>query len=393
LYFPRHRFDIQADDLLWGLLRCASGPPCREDPCEERLGPGALVALSARSAFDLYLQAAALPPGEVLVTGVNIPDMARILEKHGQTVVPVDLDPATLAPCLDDLERLVTPRTRALLAAHLLGGRIPVEPLARFCQRRGLLLLEDCAQAFRGHEPGAMGHPGAALSLWSFGPIKTATALGGGLAYVRDPATLARMKHLRRAQPTQPTGPYAARLARTLLMVGAQGPRVYHHLTRAVRRAGFDLEALTQRASRGFAGASDFFEAIRHRPSAPLVALLERRIFAGDDRRVVARQQAGEALRAALAGRVPLLGGDLDQRTHWLVCALAPDPARFVAALRSAGFEAVRDATTIGPVGAPHAAPPRCLRAMQQAVFLPAYPEMPARARLRLAGAAVDAAA
>ena len=57
----------------------------------------ALVTLSVRSAFDLYFQAKKFPPGsEVLMTGVNIPDMVRIIEEHGCVPVPVDLDLDTM---------------------------------------------------------------------------------------------------------------------------------------------------------------------------------------------------------------------------------------------------------------------------------------------------------
>ena len=77
-----------------------------------------------------------------------------------------------------------------ILVAHLFGSRVDLAPLAR----PGVLLVEDCAQSFRG--PGARGDPPADVSLFSFGSIKTATALGGALVRVEDAALRARMREL-----------------------------------------------------------------------------------------------------------------------------------------------------------------------------------------------------
>src|SRR5918997_1432875 len=89
---------------------------------------------------------------EVLVSAITHPDMVRIILGHGLRAVPVDIEPETLAPRPEALEAAVTPRTRVLLLAHLFGGRMDLGPLARFARRHGLLLVEDCAQAFQGPE-------------------------------------------------------------------------------------------------------------------------------------------------------------------------------------------------------------------------------------------------
>jgi perosamine synthetase len=60
----------------------------------------------------------------VLVSAVTHPDMVRIIEGHGLRAGPVvDLQPATLEPQSDLLEKGHSPRTRAVLVAHLFGGR------------------------------------------------------------------------------------------------------------------------------------------------------------------------------------------------------------------------------------------------------------------------------
>ena len=148
--FPRHRIDISFADL-WFAARAVAF--ARRRGREQRVldawagGPRGLVCLSVRTAFDLLLTALDLTPGdEVAMSAITHPDMVRIVEAHGLRVLPVDVDPDTLAPRVDALERALGPRTRMILVAHLFGSRVDLAPLAR----PGVLLVEDCAQSFRG---------------------------------------------------------------------------------------------------------------------------------------------------------------------------------------------------------------------------------------------------
>jgi perosamine synthetase len=124
----RHRLDIAFRHFLYALSACVwARYPQR---LSARLAGGwspsghGIACRSVRSGFHLLLDALDLDAGdEVLVSAVTHPDMVRILEAHGLVAVPVDLDIGTLAPSLDSAERLVTERTRAILVAHLFGGR------------------------------------------------------------------------------------------------------------------------------------------------------------------------------------------------------------------------------------------------------------------------------
>jgi hypothetical protein len=218
----RHRLDIRLRHFAYALV---AGVWAREpERLSKRLETGwsrageGLACRSVRSGFHLLLDSLALPAGtEVLVSAVTHPDMVRILEAHGLVAVPVDLDIATLAPRLDLAERLVTPRTAAMLVAHLFGGRVDMNPLADFAKRHRLLLWEDCAQAFTGPRDAREARVGpsdardarAEVSMYSFGALKTCTALGGALLKVKDPHLLARMRASRtaggrrRAEPTR----------------------------------------------------------------------------------------------------------------------------------------------------------------------------------------------
>ena len=92
--------------------------------------PLALAVLSVRSGFDLFLSAMQWPAeSEIVCSALNIPDMPMIARQHGLLPVPADLDLDHLAPDLDLLERAITPRTRAILIAHLYGNFVPLEPI------------------------------------------------------------------------------------------------------------------------------------------------------------------------------------------------------------------------------------------------------------------------
>ena len=76
--------------------------------------------------------------------------MVRIIEHHGLVPVPVDVDAARLEVDVEQIERLITPRTRAILVAHLFGSRMEMGPIIELARRHDLLVIEDCAQAFVG---------------------------------------------------------------------------------------------------------------------------------------------------------------------------------------------------------------------------------------------------
>jgi dTDP-4-amino-4,6-dideoxygalactose transaminase len=389
---PRHKIDISAADLLFALLACvtARSPASEERAALDALGIGedeGLACLSVRSGLDLLLEALRLPAGsELVVSAVTHLDMARILERHGIVAVPVDLDPATLEPRIDLLEAAVTGRTRALLVAHLFGSTMRLAPIAEVARRHDLLLVEDCAQSLGASPRG--GDRLADVSMFSLGPIKTATALGGAVLRVADPELLGRMRAIQAARPVQRRSAYAARAVRFAGLAVVARPLVYGALARVV-----DLDRLVAGSVRGFPGGrDDLFERLRARPSAPLLATMRRRLCGLDLERIAARARAGEELGALLTQRVMRPGAGADRRTHWVFPVLAPHPEAFVAALRSAGFDAARGTTSIGVVPAPpdrpELDPHEARRLMRDIVFLPAYLGLGARRRQRLAAAA-----
>lgn len=383
--YARHRLDLSVADIAFGLLACAR--PGRREGIEPEilrlcsLGDDGLVCFSVRSGWDLWLAALGLRLGdEVLVSAVTHPDMVRIIRGHGLRTVPVDIEPETLSPRPEALQAALTARTRVVLVAHLFGGRMDLEPVARFAREHGLLLVEDCAQALQG--PDSMGHPAADVSMYSFGTLKTSTALGGAILRVRDREVLWRMRRIRADYPVQRGREYAGKLVKVLSLVAVSRPGPYGLLVRACARLGSDLDVLLNGVVRAFPPREPvevLFRRIRRRPSASLLALLARRLRTFDGARLARRAAAGERVARGLRPAVEHPGWRSSRRTHWLFPVVVPDPEAVVQELRLHGLDASRATSSIAVVEAPPgcAAPSEAARMMSGIVFLPAYPELP----------------
>ncbi len=392
--YARHRLDLSVADAAWGLLACVRpGRGLRIEPEILRLcslEEDGMVCLCVRSGWDLWLGAMGLRPGdEVLVSAVTHPDMIRILRGHGLRAVPVDIEPETLAPKPGELSAGLTSRTRVLLVAHLFGGRVDLDPLARFARRHGLLLVEDCAQAFEG--PDRVGSSAADVSMYSFGTLKTSTALGGAVLRVRDRQVLRRMRTLQEGYPVQRRSEYAGKLVRALCLLAFARPWPYGGLVWACARLGPDLDALLNGVVRAFPPGEPvgaLFGRLRRRPSTPLLSVLARRLRIFDGVRLARRAAAGERLARGLRPTVEHPGGRSSQRTHWLFPIVVPQPEAVVSDLRLHGVDASRATSSIAAIQASAGgrAPVVASRMMAGVVFVPVYPELPESVTTLVAG-------
>ncbi len=371
--YPRLDLDLAAADLRSALAPGPDAAVSRRDVEARWPGPRrALAVLSVRTALDLHLQALKLPEGsEVLMSAVTIEGMTEIVRRHGLRPVPLDLDLATLAPSPDAFEAAATPRTRILLLTHLYGALAPLGPALECCRRRGILLVEDCAQAYAGDF--YRGHPEADLSLFSFGPIKRKTALGGAVALVRDPGLAGRMEAVEQAYPESGDGRFLRRVLKVAALKALSRPWIYGILLKRLGDPGAVL--------RGF-GKGDLLQEIRRRPSARCLRLLARRLGEDGDPGRAARVRD---FLARLDPRIERPGQAAASHAHWLVPVLVRDPDALVAALRAEGFDATRGATSLRVVEAPGAALPNARRLLAEVVYLPVSALVPDADLARLA--------
>lgn len=389
--WSRKRLDIGLGDLAAGAALCLR--PGAAEKAATRVealgGDGAgdtLACLSVRSGFDLLLAALGLPAGaEVLMSAITVPGMVRVVEAHGLVPVPVDLDPSTAAADPRSLRRALSPASRLLLVAHLYGGRPPLDPLLAIAGERRLRLIEDCAQAYAGD--GWCGDRRADASLFSFGPIKTATALGGALATVRDPALLAAMRRGQSDQRRQGRGAFLGRVVKYAALWALSGRTAYGALFRLLEALGRDPDRSINRLAKSFPGA-DFLDRIRRRPSLPLLALLERRLRRYGTGRPDRRAAAAGVLLDLLRPAVACPGAAAPEHTFWVFPVRSEQPPRTLSALRQAGFDATQGDSLVvvePPPGRPDLEPVAARRMLAETVYVPCYPEMPLAALLRLA--------
>jgi dTDP-4-amino-4,6-dideoxygalactose transaminase len=171
-----------------------------EAECAAVLGVEHAVAVGSGSdAIRLILSALGIGAGdEVLTSAFSFVASATAVLQVGARPVFVDVDPATLNLGPETVAAAITPRTRAILAVHLYGLPAAMPALERLAAARGLVVLEDAAQAFGAVVDGrAVGGFGAAAA-FSFYPTKPLGACGdAGLITTRDGELAAALRRHR----------------------------------------------------------------------------------------------------------------------------------------------------------------------------------------------------
>ena len=154
---------------------------------------------SGTSALHLALLGAGVRPGdEVITVPMTFIATSWAVCYAGARPVFVDVDPTTYTLDVAQVERKITPRTKALLPVHLYGQPADLGPLLDISRCHGLPLIEDAAQAhgarYRGEGVGTFGRCGC----FSFYPGKNLGALGeAGAVVTNDDQLAARLRALR----------------------------------------------------------------------------------------------------------------------------------------------------------------------------------------------------
>lgn len=146
----------------------------------------ALATSSGTGSLLIALLALGLKPGdEVLVPAYTFVATYSAAIFAGIVPVLAEIDESlTLDP--GDIERRLTPKTKAIMPVHMLGNPCDMDAIMDVAEKRGLLVLEDACQAagasYKGSKVGSIGHMGA----FSLNVFKTITAGDGGLVVTDD---------------------------------------------------------------------------------------------------------------------------------------------------------------------------------------------------------------
>jgi len=192
--------DSIADCLETGWIS-SEGPYVSQFEAEfaERSGRQYGIAVANGSmALEAAVAALGIGPGdEVILPTFTIISCAAAIVRAGAVPVVVDCEADTWNMDVAAVEALISPRTRAIMAVHIYGLPVDMEPLMELARRHGLLVIEDAAEAIgqtcRGRPCGSFGD----LSVFSFYPNKLVTTGEGGMILADTPALAERCRGLR----------------------------------------------------------------------------------------------------------------------------------------------------------------------------------------------------
>src|SRR5262245_21771865 len=158
----------------------------------------ALLTTSCTHALELAALLLDLAPGdEVTLPSFTFVSTANAFALRGAVPVFADVRRDTLGIDVEQVEKLVTPRTRAVVPVHYAGIPCDLEVLTDLAARHGFVVIEDNAHGFLGsHRGRALGSFGA-LSTLSFHETKNLTCGEGGALLVNDSALVERAEIVR----------------------------------------------------------------------------------------------------------------------------------------------------------------------------------------------------
>ncbi|MFL5482621.1 MAG: DegT/DnrJ/EryC1/StrS family aminotransferase [Gemmatimonadaceae bacterium] len=147
----------------------------------------AIATSSCTTALQISTAALEIGPGdEVIVPAFTWVATANCVEFIGATPIFVDVDLRTFNIDVDQIERRITSRTRAIIPVHLFGLSAAMEPILEIARKHNLRIIEDAACSFdswyRGKHTGRFGEFGA----FSFHPRKAITTGEGGMIITDD---------------------------------------------------------------------------------------------------------------------------------------------------------------------------------------------------------------
>jgi perosamine synthetase len=157
-----------------------------------------IAVSNGTAALDVAVEALEIGPGdEIIVPSFTIISCVHQIVRCGAKPIFVDADPQTWNMDVSQVESMITSRTKAIMAVHIYGLPVDLDPLMQIARRHGLKVIEDAAEAigqtYNGKPCGSFGD----VSIFSFYPNKHVTTGEGGMIVTNDDRLAERCKSLR----------------------------------------------------------------------------------------------------------------------------------------------------------------------------------------------------
>lgn len=124
---------------------------------------------------------------EIIMPSFTIISCALAALRLGAVPVLVDCEPQTWNMDVSQIESRITSKTKAILAVHIYGHPVDMDPLLSIAKKHNLIVIEDAAEVhgaeYKGRKCGGLGH----ISAWSFYANKIVTTGEGGMVLTSDP--------------------------------------------------------------------------------------------------------------------------------------------------------------------------------------------------------------
>lgn len=149
----------------------------------------AVLLNSDTSALHCACLAAGITKGdEVIVTPISFAASANCILYCGATPVFADINPKTYNIDPVAIKKLVTPKTKAVIAVDFTGQVVELEQIRKICDDHHLVLIEDAAHSIGSkYKDKKVGEAYADMTCFSFHPVKTITSGEGGAVVTNNP--------------------------------------------------------------------------------------------------------------------------------------------------------------------------------------------------------------
>lgn len=154
---------------------------------------------SGRTSLATLLETANLLPGdEVAVQAYTCVAVPNAVLWAGLKPLYIDCDNQTLGMSVDDLEKKITARTKAVIVQHTFGQPAEMKRLLRIARKHELVVIEDCAHVIGGMYQGKLLGTWGDASFFSFGRDKSISSIFGGMVITNDRDWAERLRKRRR---------------------------------------------------------------------------------------------------------------------------------------------------------------------------------------------------